>query len=213
MELKIKEKSPEIQQIQQVTKQMCDDFLFSQGTKLDEQQKVMFYNLAVQFNLNPFKQEIRVIPFGEGWNYVTGYQVYVARAEATGLLDGWHVEPISVKPIFRGTENDPGELIGARITIFRKDWQNPFIWEVTLKEFDKGQSSWEKMPEFMIKKVCIGQGFRLAFPNELGGLPYLQEEIEGIVHEEITSHLLRSESVEAPQFKNTGITLRGKGGK
>jgi hypothetical protein len=34
------------------------------------------------------------------------------------------------------------------------------------------------MPEFMIKKVCIGQGFRLAFPNELGGLPYLQEELE-----------------------------------
>ena len=59
------------------------------------------------------------------------------------------------------------------------------------------------MPEFMIKKVCIGQGFRLAFPNELGGLPYLQEEIEGIVHEEITLPLRRSESIEAPQLKNT----------
>ena len=207
MELKIKEKSPvtlpEIQQTQQVTKQMCDDFLFSQGTRLDEQQKTMFYNLAVQFNLNPFKREIHAIPFGGGWNYVTGYQVYVARAEATGLLNGWHVEPISIKPIFRGTENDLGELIGARITIFRKDWQNPFIWEVALKEFDKGQqSSWKKMPEFMIKKVCIGQGFRLAFPNELGGLPYLQEEIEGIAHEEITPPLPRSEPVEAPQLKN-----------
>jgi hypothetical protein len=33
------------------------------------------------------------------------------------------------------------------------------------------------MPEFMTKKVAIGQGFRLAFPNELGGMPYLAEEI------------------------------------
>ena len=29
----------------------------------------------------------------------------------------------------------------------------------------------------MIKKVAIGQGFRLCFPTELGGLPYLREEI------------------------------------
>jgi hypothetical protein len=36
------------------------------------------------------------------------------------------------------------------------------------------------MPEFMIKKVAIGQGFRLAFPNELGDMPYLVEELEGL---------------------------------
>ena len=109
MESKIKEKSPEIQQIQQVTvtKQICDDFLFSQGKRLNEQQKTMFYNLAVQFNLNPFKREIHAIPSGEGWNYVTGYQVYVARAEATGLLNGWHVEPINVKPIFEEQRMTP----------------------------------------------------------------------------------------------------------
>ena len=90
MELKIKEKSPvtlpEIQQTQQVTKQMCDDFLFSQGTRLDEQQKSMCYNLAVQFNLNPFKRGIYAIPFGGGWNYVTGYQVYVARQRPRDCL-------------------------------------------------------------------------------------------------------------------------------
>ena len=197
MELKIKGENPvtlpEIQQIQQVTKQMCDDFLFSQGTRLTEQQKTMFYNLAIQIGLNPFKREIHAIPYREGWNYVTGYQVYVARAEATGLLDGWYVESV-------GTEKD--KLLGARITIFRKDWQNPFIWEVSFPEFDKNQGLWKTAPEFMIKKIAIGQGFRLAFPNELGGMPCLQEEIEGIVHEEITPPLPRSEPVETPQLKN-----------
>jgi len=158
-------------EIQQVTKSMCDDFLFTQGTKLNEQQKTMFYNLALQFNLNPFKREIHAIPFGSGWNYVTGYQVYVARAEATGLLNGWHVESMG---------NEKGELVGARITIHRKDWENPFIWEVSFAECNKSQGLWKTMPEFMIKKIAIGQGFRLAFPNELGGMPYLKEELEDI---------------------------------
>jgi len=158
-------------EIQVVTKAICDDFLFSQGTKLNEQQKTLFYNLAVQFNLNPFKHEIHAIPFGSGWNYVTGYQVYVARAEATGLLNGWHVESMG---------NEKGDLVGAKITIHRKDWGNPFIWEVSFAECNKNQGLWKTMPEFMIKKIAIGQGFRLAFPNELGGMPYLKEELEDI---------------------------------
>ena len=180
-----------------VTKKMCDDFLFTAGTKLNEQQKVLFLNLALQFKLNPFKREIYAVPYGEGWNFVTGYQVYIQRAETTNQLNGWHCETV---------RNEKNELIGAKITIYRKDFEHPFEWEVGFDEFnkaspsDKKPNSWNKMPEFMIKKVCIGQGFRLAFPNELGGLPYLQEEIEGIAHEEITSPLLRSESVEAPQL-------------
>jgi len=166
-ELAVKEQST----IVPVTKQMCDDFLFSQETKLTETQKTMFYNLAMQFSLNPFKREIYAIKYGQGFNYVTGYQVYVSRAEATGLLNGWHVEPIA---------DDKGLLVGAQITIYRKDWNNPFVWVVSLAEFRKDQNNWKTMPEFMIKKVAIGQGFRLAFPNELGGMPYLAEEIEGI---------------------------------
>ncbi len=166
--IKTEEKKMELQP---VSKQMCDDFLFTQGTKLNEQQKTMFYNLAVQFNLNPFKREIHAIPYGQGWNYVTGYQVYVSRAEATGLLNGWHVE---------STGNEKGDLTGAKITIYRKDWEQPFIWEVAFQEYNKNQGLWKTSPEFMIKKIAIGQGFRLAFPNELGGMPYLKEELEDI---------------------------------
>jgi len=33
------------------------------------------------------------------------------------------------------------------------------------------------MPKFMLKKVAIAQGFRLAFPVEMGGMPYIPEEI------------------------------------
>ena len=62
-----------------VTRKMCDDFLFTTGTKLNEPQKTLFYNLALQFNLNPFNREIYAVSYGEGWNFVTGYQVYIQR--------------------------------------------------------------------------------------------------------------------------------------
>jgi len=152
-----------------IDKKTIEDFLFTSGTKLNEKQEAMFLQLATRNQLDPFKREIYAIPYGNDFNIVTGYQVYIQRAETTKQLDGWHCEAM---------RNEKNELIGAKIVIFRKDFEHPFEWEVSLKEFDKGQSSWKKMPEFMIKKVCIGQGFRLAFPNELGGLPYLQEELE-----------------------------------
>ena len=52
------------------------------------------------------------------------------------------------------------------------------------------------MPEFMIKKVCIGQGFRLAFPNELGGLPYLQEELDMVEEPQPTTELAKEDNKE-----------------
>lgn len=151
-----------------ITKEVIEEFLFSSGTKLTPQQKTMFINLALQFGLNPFKREIYCIPFGNSFNYVTGYQVYISRAESTGKLDGWEVDVIRDKD---------GKVTGARAIIYRKDWSKPFIWEVSLNEFAKNTGNWKTMPEFMIKKVCIAQAFRLCFPNEFSGMPYIAEEI------------------------------------
>ncbi len=154
-----------------VDRETIESFLFGSGNKLSEKEKEFFIQMALRNNLDPFKREIYLIKYGNGFNIVTGYQVYIQRAEATGLLNGWEVESI---------KDEKGNVVGAKITIYRKDWDKPFIWEVSRKEFDKGTGNWKTMPEFMIKKVAIGQGFRLAFPNELGGLPYLQEELEGV---------------------------------
>jgi hypothetical protein len=64
----------------------------------------------------------------------------------------------------------------AWVRIYRKDWEKPFYWEVVLSEFDKKQATWKAIPTFMGRKVAIAQGFRLCFPDELGGMPYTQEE-------------------------------------
>jgi hypothetical protein len=71
----------------------------------------------------------------------------------------------------------------ALVEIHRKDWTHPFTHEVFWKECVQrkrdGQptSFWSKMPKFQLKKVAISQGFRLAFPSELGGMPYDPAEL------------------------------------
>ena len=174
-------------QKQQIDVQTIKNYLFTSETKLTDKQQQMFIQLAVRHNLDPFKREIYAIAYGREFSIVTGYQVYIERAEASGKLNGWHCI------------NTPS---GAKITIYRKDWEHPFEWEASYEEFDKGQSSWKKMRDFMIKKVCIGQGFRLAFPAELGGLPYLVEEMEGAT----PFSTVANESVKQPQSKSKAET-------
>ena len=56
------------------------DFLFTTGTKLSEKQQKLFLQLAIRNQLDPFKREIYAVPFGNDFNIVTGYQVYIQRA-------------------------------------------------------------------------------------------------------------------------------------
>jgi phage recombination protein Bet len=191
---------------QAITQQTIEDFLFSTGTRLNPQQKAMFIKLAMTFNLNPFKREIYCVPFGNSFNYVTGYQVYISRAERTGKLDGWQVETI----------REEGQLKGAKVTIHRKDWEHPFEWTVSLSEFARTNNSWKTMPEFMIKKVSIAQAFRLCFPDEFSGMPYIQEEIDASEPIEVTPVEIKqnpAESVEVTTEPNSDAEIKLKEAK
>lgn len=118
-----------------ITNEIIDNYLFGSDTKLNEAQKTLFKGMATSLNLNPFKREIYPIAFEKNvknsrgvWekvtdlSIVTGYQVYIDRAAASGNLDGWKVQL---------TEE------GAKITIYRKDFKYPFEWEVEKEEFIK----------------------------------------------------------------------------
>src|SRR6478736_7649543 len=62
--------------------------------KLEEKKKLQFLNIAKTFGLNPFKREIFCNVYGEGQyrqlSIITGYEVYIKRAERSGQLDGWN---------------------------------------------------------------------------------------------------------------------------
>lgn len=146
--------------------------------KLTEPERVQFVEIAQAYQLNPFKREIYCNTYGQGQNrttsIITGYEVYIKRAERTGQLNGWHVE-------IDGNVKD--NTLRAVITIYRKDWDKPFIHEVYFEEVcqktkdGRLNSIWAKMPRFMTKKVAIAQGFRLCFSDELGGMPYTADEL------------------------------------
>lgn len=175
-----------------IDEKVVNDYLFWSETKLTDEQKKLFIWMAISCQLDPFKREIYAIPYEKNvkqpdWSWkkeismsvVTGYQVYIERATSTWLLDGREVT------IDRWvSEIDWKEkILWASITIYRKDFSHPFKWSVSIREFAKmsrewkPMGSWATMPEFMIKKVVIGQWFRFAFPNEMWWLPYLSEEI------------------------------------
>jgi len=135
----------------------------------------LFMNIAKSYGLNPFKREIHFVKYGQNQGQtIVGYESFIKRAERTGKLDGWEVEL---------GKDELGDK--AIITIYRKDRKNPFKWTVYRTEFDSQQVNWKKMPLFMLRKVAISQGFRLAFPEELGGMPYIPEEINGNVTENL----------------------------
>jgi len=84
----------------------------------------------------------------------------------------------------------------SRSEMIRVLWHSSFLHEVYWKEAVQKKhdstptSFWTKQPRFQLKKVAVSQGFRLAFPDELGGLPY------------DASELPNAETIAAPSVPN-----------
>ena len=180
-----------------VDDKVLNDYLETLGIAktLPVEQKKMFLQIAKANNLNPFKKEIYAIPYK--WrdgkttlSIITGYQTYISRANASWKLNWWKAETI---------RDDKWEIIWAKVIIYRKDWKEPFVWEISRKDFDKWTSTWKTMPDFMTKKVAIAQAFRLAFPDELGWMPYTQEEMEGVQPVQQEAQVIEPEVVEEPR--------------
>ncbi|SEP83581.1 phage recombination protein Bet [Treponema bryantii] len=140
------------------------EWLQNMGTQLPPQYQTQFLELCQLYKLNPFKREIYAVGYGNKFNIIVGYEVYLKRAERTGKLNGWQCQV-----------NDDGTK--AKVTIWRKDWEHPFEHTVFLEEVRQSSPVWQKMPRFMMRKVCIEQGMRLAFPDEMGGMPYAEDEL------------------------------------
>jgi phage recombination protein Bet len=131
-------------------------------------EKTQFVEIALAYKLNPFKREIYCVAYnsqqGRKLSIITGYEVYLKRAERLGDLDGWSAV----------TDE---KLTKAVVTIHRKSWKQPFVHEVFMSEYNQGNNMWRSKPATMLKKVAIAQAFRMAFPDEFGGMPYTADEL------------------------------------
>jgi phage recombination protein Bet len=180
-------------------------------SKLNENEKKAYLNIAKAFNLNPFKREIHVSKYGEQMSIITGYEVYIKRAERTGQLDGWNATT---------TGSLAGNDLKAVVTIYRKDRSHPFVWEALYEECvqttkeGKPTKFWQKAA-FMTKKVAISQAFRLCFSDELEGMPYTADEMpqqeqqtEDVPHVEVKP--LSPMKIGSKVF-NSGVTAMREG--
>ncbi|MCK4646644.1 MAG: phage recombination protein Bet [Candidatus Aminicenantes bacterium] len=148
-----------------------------------DQEIELFKNQCKMFQLNPFKREIYLIKYASyPADIVVGYQVYLKRADRSKQWDGME----------SGTKGSlkKKDLVGW-VKVYRKDWKRPLCHEVDFEEYAKRRKDgsltkfWAKMPKTMIKKVAVSQGYRLAFPDEMGDLPYIVEEIEHVREQEL----------------------------
>lgn len=182
------------------------------SVSLDDKEREQFVEIAIAYNLNPFKREIYCTPYNASvkqadgtWkkqrklSVITGYEVYIKRAERIGTLNGWNVT-------VREEKND----IIAKIIIHRKDWQYPFEHEIYMNEYREDNKMWKSKPMTMLKKVAMAQGFRLAFPDEMGGMPYSAEELPGEMTNVTEDKKLqqKQEQKPKPEAKHTPDVLK-----
>jgi phage recombination protein Bet len=148
-----------------------------------DQEVTLFLNQCVMFGLNPFKREIYLIKYGtSAATHVVGYESYLKRADRTHQWAGME----------SGTVDDKdGHPVKAWARVYRKDWgerslyhevdfseycQYADIWENGRKTGKRPTKFWADKPKTMLKKVAVAQAFRMAFPDEMGGMPYIAEE-------------------------------------
>lgn len=157
-----------------VTDDQINQYLESMGNNLKDYHRNQFTQLAKAFDLNPFKREIYGIQYGNNFNIIIGYEVFLKRAELSNQLDGWRV--------WTAME---GDEMKACIEIHRKDRNHPFYHEVFLNEYHQNNQMWKSKTRTMIKKVAIAQGFRMCFPVEFSGMPYIEEEVSASNEKEV----------------------------
>lgn len=135
---------------------------------LNENEMREFILLCCQYKLNPLKREIYAVKYGnKSLQVITNYYEYLKRADATGLLEYYNVEI---------EENNSVPTIGWFIAK-RKDQSKELRMKFVFKEWNQAQSLWLSKPFFMFDKCIIANGMRRLFPNELGNMPYVNEEL------------------------------------
>ena len=140
-----------------------------------ETEYLLLKNQIKAHNLDPDKREIYFSKYTnkDGTtkvSIVTGFQVYIARALASGkMAEMYHVE------IEKPSEN-PDSWIG-HFSVKRSDIGGLFELPIPIKDFNKHQSTWNLMTEYMSMKTTASIGMRWAFADILGSMPYTVEEL------------------------------------
>ena len=176
-----------------VTKELLEDYLRTTHKELNDTQFKQFVAVSLAFGLNPWKKEVHPVVYkNKDGSYdlsiVTGYEVYLKRAELNPNYDGFNIEfngsfkrgKVAKSGKTGSWQVDaliPDGEVSCICTVYRKDRAHPTREEVFFDEYDQGNSMWQSKPRTMLKKVAIVSAFRKAFPFDFGGMPYTNDEL------------------------------------
>ena len=156
-------------------------------------------------HLNPFTKEVYLVKYGSApASIITSYQVFNRRANRQesygGIKSGVVVmrEGQIVKKRGSAVYKQVGEqLLGGWAEVQFKDGKEPAYVELALSDYSTGKSNWAKMPGVMIEKCAKAGAWRLAYPDEFGGM-YTGEEMDQKVERDMRadSRAVEAESVE-----------------
>lgn len=150
-----------------------------------------FVGMGKATALNPFLKEIWAVKYDK----TKPAQIFIGRdgyrksAQRHPDYDYHHVDAIYSNDEFEvhnGKINHKykfmkrGELLGAYCLVKRKNSSIPSQTIVNIKEYHKNQSTWNTMPETMIKKIAESQGLRAAFQEVFSGTYSEFEDVEKI---------------------------------
>ena len=135
---------------------------------LNEAEVKQFLGTALAYGLNPLKRELYAVKYGSKFNIITNYEVYLRRADQSGLIDYYNID------IKTGSNGLPEQatFIGKR-----KDWSKELKITYFFKEWAQTGGIWAQKPFFMFEKCVLANGLRRLIPNELGNMPYINEEL------------------------------------
>lgn len=175
------------------------EYLVNGGGNVSDQEVVMFMNLCKFQKLNPFLKEAYLIKFGtQPAQIIVSKEAFMKRAEAHAQYDGLEAGVIverdqQLVEVEGAVMLNGDKLIGGWAKVYREDRSRPVISKISLKEFSKGQSTWNQMPLTMIRKTAIVNALREAFPESLGAM-YTEEEQQ--VPTELSQEVIVQQEIE-----------------
>ena len=186
---------------------------------------MMFIQMCKYQRLNPFAGEVYFVKYnGSPATPILSVNTFRKRAAASPVCAGWQPGVIVRKGdelIYRegSLVLDDEELVGGWCKVWRKDWSQPYMATVTLKEYmrvgrdGRPQSTWNK-PATMIAKVAEARALGTVIPG-LQGL-YGAEEMnidEEQLEQEFEVHKEEVEEQGAVEEQRIGSTITEKQAK
>lgn len=170
-----------------------------------ESELALCVELCNRQHLNPFTKEVYLVKYGSApASIITSYQVFNRRANRQesygGIKSGVVVmrEGQIVKKRGSAVYKQVGEqLLGGWAEVQFKNGKEPAYVELALTDYSTGKSNWAKMPGVMIEKCAKAGAWRLAYPDEFGGM-YTGEEMDQEVERDMRAdtQAVEAESVE-----------------